>query len=210
MTEDLVTTAVDLPGGSLRILQPEESAGLPDAGGIEWAPIAPYWSVLWRSGVALAQELTWLELRGIRIVELGCGLGVPSIVAARGGARVLASDSEPEAVELAARNAAENGAELETAVASFEQPGQLVERAPFDLALGADLLYEQSSVEPLLDLLPRLAPQALITTPDREPARHFLEQAGRRWRVEAWQRGVISVHRLRFAADDVEAATRAS
>jgi predicted nicotinamide N-methyase len=209
VTEDLVTTTVDLPGVSLRILQPEESAGLPDAGGVEWAPIAPYWSVLWRSGVALAQELTWLELRGMRVVELGCGLGVPSIVAARGGARVLATDADPEGIELVSRNAEQNGASLETAVVRFEDADELVARAPFDLVLGADLLYEEDSVEPLLALLPKLAPQALITTPSREPARAFLEHARDRWRVEAWQRGVTGVHRLQFA-DEPGAGSRAS
>src|SRR4051794_27905836 len=46
-----------LPGGELRILQPTEAAELPDDGPVEWAPLVPYWSVLWRSGVALGREL---------------------------------------------------------------------------------------------------------------------------------------------------------
>ncbi len=198
MTEDFVTTVVDLPGGPLRMLQPEESAGLPDAGAVEWAPVAPYWSVLWRSGVALAQELTWLELRGLNIVELGCGLAVPSIVAARAGARVLATDHDPEAVELAARNAAENGATLRTAAFDFTDPEDLSEHGPFDLVLAADLLYEEENVDPLLSLLPQLAAGALVATPNRAGTRRFLTEARARWTVESWQRGVVSVHRLRF------------
>jgi predicted nicotinamide N-methyase len=195
--EELGTQEVDLPGGPLRVLQPREAAELPDDGPVEWAPLVPYWSVLWRSGVALAQELTWFELRGMRVVELGCGLGVPSIVAARAGARVLATDGDPEGIELVSRNAERNGASLETAVVRFEDADELVARGPFDLVLGADLLYEEDSVEPLLALLPRLAPQALLTTPSREPARAFLEQARDRWSVETWQRGVTGVHRIR-------------
>ena len=54
MPEELVSRTIDLPGGELRLLQPGESAELPDDGPVEWAPVAPYWSVLWRSGVALA------------------------------------------------------------------------------------------------------------------------------------------------------------
>ena len=54
--QELVSQSIELPSGELRLLQPRESAELPDAGGVEWAPIAPYWSVLWRSGVALARE----------------------------------------------------------------------------------------------------------------------------------------------------------
>ena len=88
--EELVTKSVDLPSGELRLLQPEESAELPDSGPVEWAPIAPYWSVLWRSGVALASELDGKPLCGLHVVELGCGLAVPSIAAARAGATALA------------------------------------------------------------------------------------------------------------------------
>src|SRR4051794_4421862 len=96
-----------LPGGHLRILQPSEAAELPDDGPVAWAPLVPYWSVLWRSGVALGRELaaSSRELDGRRVIELGCGLGVPSLVAARAGAEVLATDGEQEALEMAKRNA---------------------------------------------------------------------------------------------------------
>jgi predicted nicotinamide N-methyase len=39
------------------LLQLGEAAELPDDGPVEWAPVAPYWSVLWRSGVALARAV---------------------------------------------------------------------------------------------------------------------------------------------------------
>jgi predicted nicotinamide N-methyase len=81
MPDELVSRSIELPSGELRLLQPQESAELPDAGGVEWAPVAPYWSVLWRSGVALAAELDGAALRGVRVVELGCGLAAPSIAA---------------------------------------------------------------------------------------------------------------------------------
>src|SRR5436309_10987443 len=91
-----------LPDGELRLLQPDDAAELPDDGPVEWAPLVPYWSVLWRSGVALGRELASAPERvaGRRVVELGCGLGVPSLVAARAGAWVLATDEEPEALDL--------------------------------------------------------------------------------------------------------------
>ena len=108
MTEDLVRQSVELPGGELCLLQPEEWADLPDDGAVEWAPLAPYWSVLWRSGVALARELDPAQVAGLRVVELGCGLGVPSLAAARAGAEVLATDASAEALALLGRNAREN------------------------------------------------------------------------------------------------------
>jgi predicted nicotinamide N-methyase len=199
VAEDLVSQPVELPSGEIRILQPREAAELPDAGPVEWAPVAPYWAVLWRSGVALARELDGLALRGRRAVELGCGLAVPSIAAARAGAAVLATDVCAEALTLVERNARANGVRVEAAVVDWERPDELLGRAPFDLVLAADVLYERTSVAPLLSLLPRLAPEAWLADPGRAAAGAFLEQARRRWRVETRARDVVRIHRLQPA-----------
>jgi predicted nicotinamide N-methyase len=196
--EDLVTRSIDLPSGEVRLLQPEESAELPDAGPIEWAPIAPYWAVLWRSGVALARELDGAELSGRRVVELGCGLALPSIAAARAGAAVTATDECAEALTLVARNAHANGVRVETATVDWAQPDELVRQAPFDLVLAADVLYESANVEVLLSLLPRLAPEAWLADPGRPGGDRLVDRARRRWSVETRVRGVVQIHRLRF------------
>jgi predicted nicotinamide N-methyase len=195
---DMVRRSVELPGGELTLLQLEEAAELPDDGPVEWAPVAPYWAVLWRSGVTLASELEAEELAGRRVVELGCGLAVPSIAAARAGASVLATDTSHEALELAERNARENGVAIETAVADWAEPGELVGRGPFDLVLAADVLYERHSVAALLALLPQLAPEAWLADPGRPAAGALLEGARRRWDVETHVRGVVEIHRLRL------------
>jgi predicted nicotinamide N-methyase len=194
--DDLVSRSIQLPTGELRLLQPEESADLPDAGPVEWAPIAPYWSVLWRSGVALARELDRMALSGVRVVELGCGLAVPSLAAARAGAAVLATDACAEALTLVARNARANEVRIDTATVDWADPAELLEQAPFDLVLAADVLYERSSVALLLALLPRLAPEAWLADPGRPAAGPFVEQAGCRWRVETHVRGVVRLYRL--------------
>jgi predicted nicotinamide N-methyase len=156
----------------------------------------PYWAVLWRSGVALARELDGETVAGLRVVELGCGLGAPSIAAARAGADVLATDAYAEALELLERNARANGVRVETATIDWAEPDELVRRAPFDLVLAADILYERASVAPLLSLLPLLAPEAWLADPGRAPAAEFLEQAVTRWPLETRVRGVVRLHRL--------------
>jgi predicted nicotinamide N-methyase len=196
--DELVTHSIELPSGELRLLQPEEAATLPDSGPVEWAPVAPYWAVLWRSGVALARELDGVALRGLRVVELGCGLAVPSLAAARAGAAVLATDACAEALTLVARNATANDVRIETAIVDWTKPDELVTRAPFDMVLAADVLYERASVAPLLSLLPRLAGQAWLADPGRPAAEAFVEQAGRRWPVETRVRDVVRVHRLQL------------
>src|SRR5918999_634156 len=207
---DMVGRTIELPGGELSLLQPEEAAELPDDGPVEWAPVAPYWAVLWRSGVALARELEGEELGGRRVVELGCGLALPSIAAARAGASVLATDMAPEALALAKRNARANGVRIETAAMDWANPGtatgpapscaRLASRDRFDLVLAADVLYERPAVAALLELFPRLAPEAWLADPGRPAAGAFLEQASRRWAVETRVRGVVRIHRLRFSS----------
>jgi predicted nicotinamide N-methyase len=194
--DELVSQSIDLPDGELRLLQPQEAAELPDAGAVEWAPVAPYWAVLWRSGVALARELDGVALRGRRVVELGCGLAVPSLAAARAGAAVLATDACAEALSLVARNARANDVRIEMATVDWAEPDELLRRAPFDLVLAADVLYERASVAPLLSLLPRLAPETWVADPGRPAAAAFIEQARRRWQVETRPRGVVRIHRL--------------
>ncbi len=196
MPDELVSQSIELPSGELRLLQPQEAAALPDAGPVEWAPVAPYWAVLWRSGVALARELDGVALRGLRVVELGCGLAVPSTAAARAGAAVLATDACAEALALVARNAEANDVRLETATVDWAEPNELVRRAPFDLVLAADVFYKRANVAVLLSLLPRLAREAWIADPGRPAAGAFVEQAGRRWPVETRVRGVVRIHRL--------------
>jgi predicted nicotinamide N-methyase len=187
-----------LDGRELRILQPSEAAELPDDGPVEWAPLVPYWSVLWRSGVALGRALAaGARLDGWRVVELGCGLGVPSLVAASLGADVLATDAEEEALEMVSRNARENGLAVDTARVEWGAAEQLAADA-YDLVLAADVLYERSSVALLLELLPRLAPEVLLADPGRPAAEEFLERAARGgWTVSTGARDGVQIHHLR-------------
>jgi predicted nicotinamide N-methyase len=183
----------------LQILQPGEAAELPDDGPVEWAPLVPYAFVLWRSGVALAREVEEADLAHLRVIELGCGLGLPSLVAARGGARVLATDDDDEALELLARNARENGLDIETARLDWADAAD--RHGPFDLVLAADVLYERASVATLLSLLPRLGREVWLADPGRSVAGAFLEQAPRLWpSIERTERDGIELYRLRGSA----------
>lgn len=137
---------------------------------------------------------------GRRVLELGCGLGVPSLVAARAGASVLATDADPDALDLLRRNATLNEVPLETARVDWAAPGDLVDRAPFDLVLAADVMYEREAVAPLLELLPRLAPEAWIADPGRPHASTFFARAATEWRITAATRGVVGIHKLRRLA----------
>jgi predicted nicotinamide N-methyase len=93
----------------------------------------------------LAQVVCDRSLAGVRVLELGCGLGVPSIAAALEGTDVLATDWAPDAIELVAVNAARNGASLEARRLDWSAPVPLVDSAPWPLVIAADVLYERAT-----------------------------------------------------------------
>jgi predicted nicotinamide N-methyase len=153
----------------LRPLAPDE---LIDEEAFAHDEFLPYWAELWPAALALAEALP--EVAGLRVCELGCGLGVPSLLAAARGAEVTATDWAPEAIDLLRRNAARNDLALRTEVRDWRTPW--TER--FDLVFAADVLYERRNVEPLLGLLPGLAPVALVGLAGRPYEAEFLRRAG--------------------------------
>lgn len=130
------------------------------------------WSLfghVWPSGRLLAEAMATHDIAGKRILELGCGLGLASLVLRHRGADVVASDYHPLAETFLAYNAALN--EL-PAVAyrtlRWDAPNETLGR--FDLIIGSDVLYERDHAERLSALLPRhanLVSEVLITDPGR-------------------------------------------
>jgi predicted nicotinamide N-methyase len=148
----------------------------------------PYWADLWVSSVVLAEHLSGLAA-GTRVLELGCGLGLAGIAAARAGATVTLTDIDPDALLFAAEN---SGLNLEPAqrervtIAPMDWRTPIPQR-PFDLVIGADIVYERRFFEPLLALLPRVIATGgavLLAEPDRAVGMDFLAQArAAGWRV---------------------------
>ena len=180
----------------------------------------PYWAELWPSGVALAAKITRDPgtVRGVRVLELGCGLGVTAIAALRAGADLLVTDYSPEALALCSLNALDQaGAQPRTLRVNWRDPGPTLLAAAadgFPVVLAADVLYEGRDVEPLLTLVERVvAPggELWLAEPGRPPAARFLESiGGRGWTEESetcsgpWpdaednRKGVVvTIHRLR-------------
>jgi predicted nicotinamide N-methyase len=139
------------------------------------------------------------------VLELGCGLGLVGVTAARAGATVMVVDRSPEAITFATLNAERNGVTLQAAVRAFDQPQRLLAEAPWDLVLAADVLYEHRNVPVLLWLLPRLVGQdgeVWLADPGRPMLGRFLAGAeATGWRREQVAAGPdsVSIHRLRRA-----------
>jgi predicted nicotinamide N-methyase len=178
-------------GVELRLLRPDEPEALLDEEAFAVDEFMPYWAELWPSSLALARALPE-RLDGVRVIELGCGLAVPSLVAAARGADVTALDWAADAIGLLRENAGQNGIELAALTGDWRTFSGW-----YDLALGADLLYEARNGEALLRTLPLLAPEVLLADPGRPYAGEFLERAASEWTVEELAE---RVYRLRRAA----------
>src|SRR3954466_11277316 len=159
----------------------------------------PYWARPWPSGVGLAGHLYDHPVEpGTTVLELGCGLALPSVIAAQQGAKVLATDGSTDAVVFAAHTLALNEVEAEVAHVDWSTHGDaLVQRGPFDLVLAADVLYTRANVEAALGLFPRLvAPggELRIADPNRAGAARFLSNFDH----ETDPGEDVSLHTVRF------------
>jgi predicted nicotinamide N-methyase len=174
-----VVETVAVAGRAFRLTRPHSAEELIDEAEYARDERLPYWAELWPSARVLAGALGEEPLAGRRVVELGCGLGLPSLVAAAMGARALATDWYPEALAFVVRNARAASLQVERMLVDWQHPPDaLLERGPFDLVVAADVLYEARNADALLALLPALAGKAgriLIADPRRPDARLLIE-----------------------------------
>ena len=161
----------------------------------------PYWAELWPSAVALSHYLvSHLDLEGRRVLELGCGLGLVSVVAALQGARVLCTDYEQAALAFARHNARGNGCRgVRFRLVDWNRPAL---RRRYDCVLASDVIYEARSFAPLVGLLQRYLARggmAVIAEPGRINAPPFfslLKQRGFVYRKHAQRVQWDGAHRV--------------
>ena len=199
VNQETVEERISIAGRDILLLRPREWESLLTEEAVEREELLPYWAHLWGSAVALAEAVAGEDIAGRRVLELGCGLGLPSIAAARAGAHVTATDWSAHAVRATTANAELNGVEVLASVADWNDPSALVEQAPWDLVLAADVLYERPKSRTLLELLPRLSDTVLLAEPGRAPAQAFFDGAEAKWdlaEVSAREDPRVTVHRL--------------
>lgn len=130
------------------------------------------WSLFghpWPAGQLLAELMATEDIRGKRILEVGCGLGLASLVLQQRGADVTASDHHPLAEVFLAYNAALNGLRAVTfRTLRWDIPNDSI--GSFDLIIGSDILYERRHAEQLAAFLPahaRPTSKIVIADPGR-------------------------------------------
>jgi predicted nicotinamide N-methyase len=197
---DIAIETVPLPGGDAAVVRPRDWGDLREEEALDKRPV-PYWGILWPAGRVLAAEVAEERLAGLRVLELGCGLALPSVAAARAGAAVLATDGSSDAVAFAGHVLALNDVRGDVAQVDWETDGAaLAARGPFDLVLAADVLYTQAKVDLVLDMLPALLSPGgaiMLADPGRAGGTSFLAAARQRWETTVVTREDITVARLR-------------
>jgi len=139
----------------------------------------PYWADLWHSALAMSQYLVHNEVikPGLEVLEIGCGLGLPGLVAAKLGAAVCFSDYMPEPLAFLATNWTQNCQGTLRTLRLDWRDAQLRQRP--SLLLASDLAYEARSFTALLHAFDQLIPpggRAILTEPGRPIAEPFLAQ----------------------------------
>lgn len=171
---DVITEHVTVAGLDIAVRRPRSAEELIDEDDYARDERLPYWADLWPSGRVLAEWCAEHALADRRVVELGAGLALPSLVALRRGAHVLATDWYPDALAFARVNAHAAGAgRLETMEVDWgAPPAALVARGPFDVVMGADILYENRHAAQLAPLIASLVADdgAIVITDPRRPA----------------------------------------
>ena len=128
--------------------------------------------VVWNAGALLAEHMaTRLPegfFKGKHVLELGCGTGLPGIVAARlGASRLVLTDGTPEVIARAELNAAANLKGMPVAVSSQQLLwGEVTGKdlaGKFDVLIASDVLYQSSGWRPLAQTVGELlAPNGVL------------------------------------------------
>lgn len=139
--------------------------------------LCPYFGVLWPSAQALSHFLAnHPELvRNKKVIELGCGLALPSLVAKHLGADILATDFHPEVESYVKRNARHSELVLPYQRLNWREDNNLGE---FDLVLGSDILYESKHPKEVARGLLRYTKKGslvILSDPGRAYLQKFLD-----------------------------------
>jgi len=144
----------------------------------------PYWAEIWTSSLELARLcMESLDLSGKTVLELGCGVGLAGIAAARAGARVIMTDYEEDALLFARCNAVRNlsaditAKQVGTALLDWREASS---GDQYDVVIGSDVTYERRQFPHLLRVLQESVATggiALLTDPDRSVTNDFLSMA---------------------------------
>lgn len=159
----------------------------------------PYWADLWPSAIALSKYLVQHRMirSGMKILEIGCGLGLPGVVAAKLGAKVTFSDYVEEPLEFAKHNCMLN--EISNASFMLADWRNMPDEIDAEIVLASDVAYERRSFEHLSSLIGDMTAKGktvLLSEPGRKFAEPFILELEQKKLVERSQLFTIPLNGL--------------
>lgn len=138
----------------------------------------PLFGIVWASGRILAELMCTQEFAGKRILEVGCGIGLASLVLNNRHADITATDYHPEAGNYLRQNVLLNkGCDIPFTRTGWADADCGLGR--FDLLIGSDLLYEREHVALLAGFIDRHAArqcEVIVVDPGRGHHAPFSKQ----------------------------------
>ena len=189
-----------LPVGArtLSLVVPDERDWMREG---SWAPAVvrgkepPYWIRIWPAALAAARAIAAAHgLDGLRVLDLGCGLGVPGVQAAGAGAHVTFADLSTDALAFASWNARAQPGCTSPPVSVPPDWSRDVVEGSFDLLLLSDVSYRLLHHRPLLRHLDACLAKGgavLHADPHREFASTFLASCAEGFCVRSWSRATM-------------------
>ena len=139
----------------------------------------PYWAKVWPSAIALLNILqkhpNWIKDKNV--LELGAGIGLPSLMMADMAESIQISDYNLEAVELLRKNI--EHLELENAEALQLDWNNVPEHIQPDVVILSDVNYDPTQFDPLISLIKKfilLGSTIIVSTPQRIMASPFVQK----------------------------------
>lgn len=106
----------------------------------------PLFGVIWPSGLVLAHHISSYPTAGKRILEIGCGMALSSLLLNQKNADITATDHHPEAEFFLQRNTLLNQGK-EIIYQRVDWADKSDQLGLFDLIIGSDILYEDQHTQ---------------------------------------------------------------
>ncbi|MFM2392139.1 MAG: hypothetical protein RLZZ546_116 [Bacteroidota bacterium] len=158
-----------------------------DNGDEEIEDFIPYWTELWPSAIGLSKFIIDYNqlFENKKIIEIGCGLGLPSIVSAAYSTDILATDLLKDAISFAFKNAKLNGLDLNIKFNILDWRSN-DSKQKYDVVLASDVAYEQRYFEDLPNALDRLMHEdgiAVLSEPGRKFTKPFIDILNTKFKI---------------------------
>lgn len=150
--------------------------------------MCPYFGTLWASGKILSEHILAelvsgtfqaIHSRNDRVLEIGCGLALPSLLLSKNGWEVCATDLHPDVPMFLDANRRHNELQKPQFVElDWRRPVLVEENSKWDLILASDVLYDKTQPETLSEFIIQnlsRSGRALVADPGRTYVESFFE-----------------------------------